>query len=71
MSATIASAPPEITPVDEASHPEAGISASAVPSPNPVGTAPVRCDSGGGGEVRRRQPSSRSRPGRATTAGSG
>ena len=42
MSATIARAPPEITPVDEASHPDAGISASAVPSPNRVGTAPVR-----------------------------
>jgi hypothetical protein len=42
MSATMARAPPEITPVDEASHPDAGISASAVPSPNLVGSAPVR-----------------------------
>ena len=42
MSATIANAPPEITPVDEASHPDAGISASAVPSPKRTGTAPVK-----------------------------
>ena len=71
MSARIASVPPPSSPASLASHAVAGIRASAVPSPNPVGIAPVRCASGGGGERPSRNASSRSLPGSVSSQGSG
>ena len=71
MSARMARAPPLIRPLEEASHGDAGILASAVPVPNPVGMAPVRWRSGGGGMMPRRQHSRRRRPGQAIRRGSG
>ena len=72
MSARIASVPPPSSPASLASHAVAGIRASAVPAPNPVGIAPVRCASGGGGGERpSRNASSRSLPGSVSSQGSG
>src|SRR2546422_11282272 len=62
MSARIASVPPVISPLEAASHPEAGISASAVPEPNPVRRPPGRGGSGGGGGTPPAPLSSPSRP---------
>ena len=71
MSARIASVPPVISPFEAPSHPEAGIWASAVPEPNPVGRAPVRWDRGGRGVSPRRQVSSLWRPESAISLRSG
>jgi hypothetical protein len=71
MSARIASAPPVMSPFEAASQPVAGMRASAVPVPNPVGIAPVRWANGGGGTSDRRQHSSRCRPGRPINRRSG